>query len=353
MSTLDKIRSFPEKTRTALAYFDEPILICDPKGILVYINPQGEKNFGLDYRMAVGRSIAELFPETVAQSLLLGLERLKKTVRAQRILVAENERGYFAHLNPIHQDNKLLGAIICLRTETDEEMLQRLNRSLFESLLDQVYKPINQLTMLFSRELSDQKEFEKLYMHSQELVKKSISALNHLIDISPILIGKIRLAKNRFHPLRVLKLAVRSFRARAERKNILLLRLDHKELGEVLGDEAKINRVLVIFLDQFLEYTPSGEIITLSVDLKNDPTSTLIYSISSTGMKEEYKSRILPRVSFSSDYMKLNLKERQFQINQIIASRLIWAMNGEMKMASLDNGGICLSFALPIKLAEA
>ena len=352
MSDLERIRKFPDKTRTALAYLDEPIIICDLKGTLIYLNPRGEEIFGLDYKLSIGRHLKELLPIAVSQEVLRGLDKIKLSRKSERILISENERLYFAQLNPILQKGQVCGAIVCLRRETEEEKIQRLNQALFQNLLDEIYRPINQLTVLFSRELENQLEYEKLYQNSQSLVKKSIQALNDLIDVSPVLIGEIKLAKNRFPPSRLLKLAVRSFRPRAERKKARLLRLDDRDLEEVIGDEARLNRVFVILLDLLLEHIPPGQIIALSAEVKRFPEPILVYSLSASELVKTEKDFPALFGELPSNYQDLSPQEKLLQKNLLIASRLLWAMKAELKIVSQKKIGTTISFALPTIIAE-
>ena len=134
MTGFDKIRNFPEKNRTVLAYLDEPVLITDPKGVLVYLNPRGEVDFGIEMRIAIGRSINEVLPDAIAKSLLQGLGRMEKNSAALRFPITESAQKYSAHLNPILKEQRLTGVIIFLRPELDQEVISRLNMSLFSTL---------------------------------------------------------------------------------------------------------------------------------------------------------------------------------------------------------------------------
>ena len=353
MSDISEIRDFPRKTSTALAYLDEPVLITDPKGILVYLNPRGEKNLGLEMNLAIGRHIKELLPEWLAQGLIEGLEKLKKESKGLKIPLVEKEQNYLVELDPIIPRDKLIGAIIILRRERDIEELNRLNESIFRSLLDEIYQPINQLTILFSREIGeDRKELQKLYQDSQALIKNSIAALNDLIDLSPILTSNIRLNKNRFHPSVLIKLAIRSFLPRAEAKNIILFRLDHKDMAEVIADQAKLNRVLIILLEHFMELVPPGEILALSADLNLAPAPVLTYSITATGIKKTEEDFYCLSCEFSPDFAMLSSQDKKKQKALVIASRLILAMKGTTNVVSMDKIGTTLSFSIPVSIAE-
>jgi len=352
LSGIDRIKNFPGKTSTALAYFDEPVMISDPDGILVYLNPRGEESLGLDLNACIGRHLNELLPGALAQSLAEGFERLKKTNKSLRLPIVEKGYQYLAHLNPIIKDEKLTGVIICLSPERELEMIQRLNQSLLQSLIDEIYQPINKLTMLFSRELDEQDQAGQLYQKSKDLIKDAIAALNDLIDLSPIMTGEIQPARNQFQPALLLKLAIRSFRSRAENKQIQFYRLDHKDLAEVIGAQAKLNRVLVIFLDYFLDITPPGEVIALSADLYLNPSPTLSYAITATGIVKSEQDFYCLSCQLSPDFARLSAENKKKEKAIVIASRLILAMKGTAQVVALEKVGTTLCFSVPITIAE-
>ncbi len=352
MIGIDRIKNFPNRTSTALAYFDEPVMITDPNGVLVYLNPRGEENLGLSLNLAIGRHIKELLPGPLAVRLVEGFERIKKTNRSQKLPIMEKEYQYLAHLNPIIKNEKLTGVITYLIAERDRESISRLNQSLFQSLIDEIHRPINKLTVLFSREMEDQDKFKNLYQESKELIKDSIAALNDLIDLSPIMTGELRQARNQFKPALILKLAIRSFRTRAEARKINFYRLDHKELAEVIGDQAKLNRVLVIFLDYLLDITPPGEIISLSTDLRLAPTPILTYSITATGMIKSEQDFYCLSCELSPNFSKLKSEDKKKEKAIVVASRLILAMKGTAQVISFEKIGTTLSFSVPVAIAE-
>lgn len=348
MSEIDRIRNFPSKLRTILAYFDEPVLITDPKGVLAYLNPRAEERFGVELKLAVGRNMTELLPAGVARALSDGVARVNKTPKNLKLLVEDSDPRYLAELNPIMQNSKLLGVVMSLRAESQDEVIARLNQSLFTNMVDEIYRPINQLTMLFSREFEERQGFEAFYHRSQDMVKQIIAALNNLVDISPVLIGEIRLARSRFQPSILLKLARRSFYARAEDKGVSLQRLEHRDLPEVMGDQAKLNRILIIFLDQMLNLAQPGEIVAISADVTLKPEPTLSYSLTTTGIYKTEKDFCCLTGDLSEGYAKEGTEDKLKERNMVIASRLLLAMKGKAQIASLDNVGTTLLFSVPV-----
>lgn len=352
MSGFDRIRNFPGKTRTALAYLDEPVMITDPKGVLVYLNPRGEVDFGIEMKLAVGRSIKEILPGGLAASLIKGLGRMEKNAATLRFPITEDAQKYSAHLSPILNEQKLTGVLIFLCPELDQETIARLNQSLFSTLVDEIFGPLNQLSVLFSRELEGKKSEEPFYQESQDRIKQTIAALNNLIDNSQVLMGGIKLARSRFHPSLLLKLARRSYTDRARKKGLYLLRLEHKELPELIGDQAKLNRVLVIFLDNILDQAAPGEIVAISAEFRDAPEPFLTYSISATGLQKTEKVFYCLTGELSDDYARRCVEDKLKERNLVIASRLLLAMKGQVQMASLDGVGTTLSFSVPVAVAE-
>ena len=170
MGGIDRIKKFRSTTSTALAYLDEPILITDPKGVLVYLNPRGEESLELDLNLAIGRNLHEILPNNLSAGLMEGLARMRKSNRSLKFVISGNDRHYSAQMDPILKEDKMTGAIISLRPERDHEMIRHLNRALFQNLLDEIYRPLSQIAMLFSGDPAAATDADKFFQNSQRSI---------------------------------------------------------------------------------------------------------------------------------------------------------------------------------------
>lgn len=108
-----------------LTYLDAPVVVGDPDGRVIYVNPSFELGFERSGREVQGELLASLFTGGAREAMLGAVAEVCETGRTQRFRVREGGNGYLALVSPIAGDGQQLGVIILLTDEplADERVL--------------------------------------------------------------------------------------------------------------------------------------------------------------------------------------------------------------------------------------
>jgi PAS fold len=105
--------------RTLLSYLDAPVVIGDPDGCAVYVNPAFEARFERAVGRVPGAPLAELF-EGGAREAVLGAVVVACTQgESVRFRLREGAAGFSAVASPIEAQGEQVGVVILLKEEVE------------------------------------------------------------------------------------------------------------------------------------------------------------------------------------------------------------------------------------------
>jgi len=102
---------------TLLDHLDAPILVGDPDGCTVYVNPAFEAHFGVDSATIRGQSLSGLFEGGAREAILRAVVDVCGGSGSVHFQLREGNRGYKAIASPISADASSVGVIILLTEE--------------------------------------------------------------------------------------------------------------------------------------------------------------------------------------------------------------------------------------------
>lgn len=110
-------------SRSLLDFIQTPILVGDPDGRAVYVNPAFETDFLVPSEEIVGQPLAMLFDGGGREALLRAVaEVCGDTARdAARFSLLVGERGYHALVSAVEAEGGHVGVILLLTPETASE----------------------------------------------------------------------------------------------------------------------------------------------------------------------------------------------------------------------------------------
>lgn len=100
-----------------LDYLDAPILVGDPDGRTVYVNPAFESSFGVDPEKIRGESLAALFEGGAREAILRAVADVCRGSGNAHFQLREGKQGYTAIASPISAAASRVGVIILLTKE--------------------------------------------------------------------------------------------------------------------------------------------------------------------------------------------------------------------------------------------
>ena len=134
--------------RSLLDYLDAPILVGDPDGRVVHLNPSFESRFGISLDQARGEELATLFEGGAREAVLRAVADVCGGAGPVRFQMREGGCGYWAVASPISAENDRVGVVILLTDELGSD------RRLIECARE-IQEPLEELTRCLG-EFADQ-----------------------------------------------------------------------------------------------------------------------------------------------------------------------------------------------------
>jgi len=131
--------------RTLLSYLDAPVVIGDPDGCAVYVNPAFEQRFERAASRVPGAPLAELFEGGAREAVLRAVVVACTQGESVRFRLREGSVGFSALASPIQSQGEQVGVVILLKEEVEGlERVLALQREL-EPPLDELAHALQQL----------------------------------------------------------------------------------------------------------------------------------------------------------------------------------------------------------------
>jgi hypothetical protein len=132
-------------SRSLLDFLDAPVLVGDPDGRAVYVNPTFESRFGVRAADATGLPLAELFGGGGREAVLRAVASVCGGEGTVRFRLREGGEGYAALASPIVAERDRVGVVILLTQElAEDERLLAFHREAQEPL-DELERCLSEL----------------------------------------------------------------------------------------------------------------------------------------------------------------------------------------------------------------
>jgi nitrogen-specific signal transduction histidine kinase len=118
-------------------FVEAPVVVGDPDGRAVYLNPCFEASFGVSRAGATGQPLASLFEGGGREAVLRAVASVCARGETSRFHLREGEDGYSAIASPIVTDQGRVGVVILLTQEpANERRVTAFHRDVQEPLDD-------------------------------------------------------------------------------------------------------------------------------------------------------------------------------------------------------------------------
>ncbi|WP_297426407.1 hybrid sensor histidine kinase/response regulator [Clostridium sp.] len=224
------------------------------------------------------------------------------------------------------------------------------------SMSHEIRNPLNGIIgmteLISSTNLNEeQREYINLLKISGESLLRII---NDILDFSKIEAGKIQIKEDKFNIENMVNKTIKSFYHHATEKKIKLKYEIDKSIPKVLiGDQFRINQVLVNLIGNAIKFTNKGSISVLVTKVdQTKKRSTILFNVIDTGIGiEESKLKLLfHRFTQLEDiYSK---KYRGTGLGLAISKKLVELMGGEIGVKSKVGEGSKFYFTVKLDLPK-
>jgi len=228
--------------QSLLSFLDAPVIVGDPEGRAVYVNPAFQSRFDITVEDARGRSLAELFEGGDREAVLHAVAEVFEYGESVRFRVRERGVGFAAVASPIVAEDARVGVVILLKEEV--EGIERL-LSLHREIQDPIDELSHSLEMLLEqtggRRGSRYRTYVEDSLRALTRLRKWSHELRAMLSGTPSPI----LECQSFDPAEVVRrVAERTVRRIGDAETTVQL-LAARSLPAVRGDEARLESVLM------------------------------------------------------------------------------------------------------------
>lgn len=184
--------------------------------------------------------------------------------------------------------------------------------------------------------------------------KYLLSLVNDILDMSKLQAGKVDLILKPFSIHHLLSLIKSIIRGKAEEKKLSFLIETDIQAPYLVGDEIRIEQILINILGNAVKYTPEGGRITLRVLQQPSGAGqvTTVFEVEDTGcgISEDFQKKIFD--PFSQERSTISKGMQGTGLGMSISSLLAGQMGGTLSVKSRLGEGSCFTFTVTADRAE-
>lgn len=123
--------------RSLMDFVDAPVLVGDPEGRAVYVNPAFERDFRATKESITGTPLAELFEGGGREAVLAAVAGICGGSAQERFRLREGDKGFEALASPVEVEEGRVGVVILLFEERSDEGIKTFRREV-QGPLDEI-----------------------------------------------------------------------------------------------------------------------------------------------------------------------------------------------------------------------
>lgn len=309
IAMIDEQQKTAELVSNIISNIPYSIFWKNTDSVLMGCNLHFAQTLNLSVEQVIGRKYSELASD---KKLLDYIESIDNEVIKQKKPVLENE--YVKINNGVSQmmmvskiplfnsDGEIIGILgistdITKRKQHEQELKKakeaaeaaNFAKSAFlASMSHEIRTPMNGIIgiselLLYTKLDEEQKRYIDLIQHSSSAL---MYIIDDILDISRIEAGKIELHNQAFNLEQLITKNISSFALPAHSKNLsLYYRIDPQINLSLIGDEGRINQILINLIGNAIKFTEKGEIsLNVSCGKQTDTHYHVIFSVADTGI---------------------------------------------------------------------
>lgn len=349
-----------EKFKLVVAGVSEHIIITDPDGVILFVNPAAERITGFTRNEILGK-------KSGAKELWGGLmdkefyRRLWQTVKVEKQSFSgeiknhrKNGEEYYAHttISPILDGRGEVEFFVAIERDITKEKEIDKAKSEFVSLAShQLRTPLTTINwyseMLLGREITKsierQEEYlEKIHVGSQRMV----TLVNALLDVSRIELGTLQIELKSVDITILLREVINEQKLQIAEKKIKINTNFPEHVPVLRTDSNRVRMVLQNLLANAVKYNVPGGRINISISSDEKTEMFIAFSDTGYGIPRKDHDKIFTKM-FRAD----NIKEKGTDgtgLGLYIVKSVLAALGGTIRFESEENKGTTFFIVFPL-----
>ena len=342
METIESLREERDRLELVISSIEEGILAVDRQMRAVHWNMAFLELMELE-RM----DVLVDNPREDVSSLIAAMRSVTETGESAKLQWQNpSGRAILAEISAIQDAEHHMGAVCLLSDVSESQRLEQLRRDYVANISHELRTPLTGIRGLIEPLLDGYVDTESERMECYGVIQRETIRLEKLVgemlDMSRLQDGRITLELEPMELPGILEAAVRSMQVHADNSGVeLALETDDSRLA-CMGNEDRIMQVLVILLDNALDFTPKGGKVTV---FAREEEKHLVIGVRDTGCGIEPKD--LPLIwerFYKADRSRMRTKGTGLGLS--IAKLIVELMGGTISVRSEIGQGSEFSFTL-------
>ena len=354
--TLSDLDTEKSRIRTIIESFPSGVIVTDPKGRVVLMNPAFRQLLGIDDSVKAGNRIEDYLPDKDLCRLVMEISQ-GKHVDYDDIPDYEfslsSEKHLMARGQPVLGEKKeCLGAVLNIVDISTMKLLDQLKSEFVAKVSHELRSPLSTIHEQLAIVIKDMvgEDFEQdqhILDRAREKTKGLISLIGDLLDLSRIEEGIICHEPQSLRLEEILENIIEFLKTSAQKKNqSLTLILPQDELPELIEDPIALESIFGNLIANAINYTQEGGEVVVTVDMAGINVRVKVQD-NGFGIADKYLDKIFERF-----YRVKDDKTRYITgtgLGLPIVKGLLDSMGGFIDVESEPGKGSVFTVLLPVK----
>jgi len=354
--TLSDLDTEKSRIRTIIESFPSGVVVTDPKGRVMLMNPAFRQLLGLDNNLKADNRIEDYLPDENLCRLVLEISQ-GKHVDFDDIPNYEfslpGEKYFMARGQPVLGEKKeCLGAVLNIVDISAMKLLDNLKSEFVAKVSHELRSPLSTIHEQLALVIKDMvgEDFAQdhyILDRAREKTKGLISLIGDLLDLSRIEEGIICHEPQSIRLEEILKNIIEFLRTSAQKKNqSITLLLPQDKLPELIADPIALESIFGNLIANAINYTQEGGEIIVTVDMAGINARVGVKD-NGFGIADKYLNKIFDRF-----YRVKDDKTRYITgtgLGLPIVKGLLDSMGGFIDVESEPGKGSVFTVLLPVE----
>jgi len=354
--TLSDLDTEKSRIRTIIESFPSGVVVTDPKGRVMLMNPAFRQLLGLDNNVKADNRIEDYLPDENLCRLVLEISQ-GKHVDFDDIPNYEfslpGEKYFMARGQPVLGEKKeCLGAVLNIVDISPMKLLDNLKSEFVAKVSHELRSPLSTIHEQLALVIKDMvgEDFAQdhyILDRAREKTKGLISLIGDLLDLSRIEEGIICHEPQSIRLEEILKNIIEFLRTSAQKKNqSITLLLPQDKLPELIADPIALESIFGNLIANAINYTQEGGEIIVTVDMAGINARVRVKD-NGFGIADKYLNKIFDRF-----YRVKDDKTRYITgtgLGLPIVKGLLDSMGGFIDVESEPGKGSVFTVLLPVE----
>jgi len=349
------VKELTKQIELILHGVDEGVFTVDRELRILTFNPAAEKILGWREEEVIGRPCAEIFREDGASSYQEELlsEAMRKaqqvtSVKEGHPVTSKDGQRIFIASNVVpllDLGGEVIGAVVAFRDASAEMELDHMKSGFISMVSHELRSPLSHI--IASTELIRESNLSRYQQQDLlNIIHAQSNRLNkfvqQILDVSLLEAGTIKAEQKSVALKPLIAQIIEAFETRVNTHRFEIIVPEGPAI--VVGDESKIQTVLDNLLENAVDYSPEGSVVSIEV---SDRGKEVVISVidEGIGIPDKQLERIFER------FHRVNTSDDQEQygygLGLYISKRLIEIQGGSIWAESEVGHGSRFSFSLP------